>query len=561
MTANMELFTPLMGRTLGVGNDDPPTLRDYQQAAVEGVHRELKESRGTLVLMATGLGKTQVASELIRTWPGRTCFIAHREKLIEQAANRIEQFIGCRPNIEKAAQRASVAGDVPVVASIQSLAREARLERFPRDAFSLIVVDEVHHGVSATYRAVLDYFTGAKLVGLTATPDRLDGAALGQILDSVAYRYELNQAIEDGWLAPIRMRAVRVDGIDFSNVKTNRGDFNQTDLDALMAREENLHGIAKPAVELSGDRSTIIFTTSIDNAHRMAEIIDRYTGRASAVSIDSKMDSLERDENLRLYESGERQFLINVGIATEGYDHPPTSCVVMGRPTKSRALFVQMLGRGTRGGRRWPIEGKEDCLVIDFVGSSEDHEIVTATDALAGDVSDEEARLIKSEVEKAEQEISIDEARQLAKERQRKVEEEAERQRQKRAHVKARVAYRDFDPNPYVSLGVRRDFLHEKYGYASATDNQLATLRKMTGKHAKDLPANLGKLEASRLIGKMVDRRKRGLCTYPQMAALEKRGISAKEMKFDAARRVLDGLARNGWKPLTQDQIDGLVSG
>lgn len=537
----------------------PPPLRDYQIAAVESVRRELAENRGTLVLLATGLGKTQIACELIRTWPGRACFIAHRSELIDQASKRVEQFTGAAPQIEKAERHALLSGNTPVIASVQTLSKEKRISRFARDAFSLIVIDEVHHATSPTYRAVIDRFSGAKIVGLTATPDRLDGAALGQVLDSVAYRYELAAAIADGWLAPIKMRTVKVDGVDFSEVRTVAGDFNQGQLDEIMAREESLHGVAKPAVEMAGDRPTIVFTTSIENARLLAEVVDRYAGRKAAVAIDSTLDDTERKRNLRMFETGERQFLVNVGIATEGYDYPPTSCIVLGRPTKSRALAAQMIGRGTRGGPMCPIEGKTDLLVIDFRGVTEDHDIMTAVDALAGDLSDDQIAEAKREVEKAEAPMSLEEALAKAAERARLLAEQAEAMRARREHIKAQVTYREFDPNPFVNLGIKRDYLHERYGYAAASEKQVATLQKMAGKYAKDLPKNLGKLEASRMLGEMIKRSKAGRCTYPQLCALQKQGINAKAFSFEAAHRVLDALASNRWRALPPERIAELT--
>ena len=538
-----------------------PPLREYQQRAVDAVRVEHESVDGTLVLLATGTGKTQIAAELIRTEPGRCCFIAHRGELIKQAAKRIEQFTGIYPQIEQAQNRAGTYDNSTVVASIQTLSRESRISRFDPNEFSLIVIDEVHHATSATYRAVIEYFSGAKIVGLTATPDRLDGQALGQIMGSVAYRYDLMDAIDDGWLAPIKMRTVQVDGVDFSKVKTVAGDFNQGDLDAVMSREESLHGVAKPTVELAGDRPTIVFTTSIDNAHRLAEVIDRYAGREAAVAIDSKLPPEQRAENMRLYESGERQFLVNVGIATEGYDHPPTACIALARPTKSRAMYVQMLGRGTRGGANFPIEGKHDCLALDFQGMSGQHDIITAVDALGGDISEEEAHLLKDELERAESSMSIEEAKEKAAATMLKMQERIDAEKQKRAHIQGRVTYRDYDPNPYVALNAKRDYLHERYGHAAATDAQMAALRKMTGKNANALPENLGKQEASRLLGKMVERSKKGMCTFNQMAALKKRGVAAENFTFQGASRVLDGIAKNGWKPLAPDVVARLAVG
>lgn len=537
-----------------------PPLRDYQEACVEAVREELRKPnvRGTMVLLATGLGKTQVACELIRTWRGRACFIAHRAELIEQAARRIEQFTGGWPEIEKASSHASPTAKSTVVASIQSLCRPRRMERFARDAFDLIIVDEVHHGTASSYRAVLDYFNEAALVGLTATPDRADGEALGQILDSVAYRYEIDAAIADGWLAPIVTRSVAVDAIDFSSVGTVAGDFNQGQLDEVMAREESLHGVARPAVDLAGDRPTIIFTTSVANAHRLAEIIDRYTRDGNAVAVDGSMPTDERREVLRRYESGEAQFLVNVGIATEGYDHPPTACVVMGRPTKSRALYVQMLGRGTRGGPNFPIPGKTDCLVLDFKGNAGKHQVVGAADALAGDISDQGLEAIKEELDRAEEPMSIQEALEKARERWLEKKRAEQLAAVERGRVVADVAYRTYEPNPYVALGVKRDYLHERYGYAPATSKQLGMLRAVMGRDAKNIPEHLGKQEASRLIGEIVSRRKKGLCTYAQMQTLAKQGVDARRMSFRAASEVIDAIAKNGWRPLPHAELERL---
>jgi superfamily II DNA/RNA helicase len=329
-----------------------------------------------------------------------------------------------------------------------------------------------------------------------------------------------------------------------------------------MSREEALHGVAQPAVELSGDRPTIVFTTSIANAHRLAEIVDRYAGRRAAVAIDSTLPPEARKQVLRQFETGERQFLINVGIATEGYDHPPTSCIVLGRPTQSRALMTQMIGRGTRGGPNRPIAGKTDCLVIDFVGATERHDMAAPADALAGDVSDDERDELREIVREAKEPMSIDEAKAKATERRKLQEERDEIERQKRKEIKATVKYAAWDANPYVSLGVKRDYMAERYGYAPATQAQMVTLQGMVGdKNWSSVPPNLSKSEASRLIGKFVDRRKAGLCSYKQLAVLKKRGIDADKFSFRGASKVIDALAQNNWRSLPAGVAEKLGGG
>ena len=538
----------------------PPPLYPYQVEAVEAVRRELVENRGTLVWLATGLGKTQVACELIRTWGGRCLFLAHRDELIQQAAKRIDQFTGAWPEIEEADLRASPDGDGHVVASIQTLHRDSRLNRFDRDAFAMIVVDEVHHAVARTYRKTLDYFEGAKIVGLTATPDRSDNEALGQVLDSVAYTYDITQAIDDGWLAPVVIKTVAVDAIDFSDLHTVAGEFNQGELDELMSRESALHGVAKPTVELAGERPTIVFTTSIDNAKRLAEVIDRYAGPNSAVAVYSGQGDGRR-EALGLYERRERQFLVNVAVATEGYDYPPTSCVVMGRPTKSRALYVQMLGRGTRGGPNRPIEGKTDCLVLDFRGNADRHDVVTAVDALGGDTNDQGIAAVKRELAEADHPMSFEEAIERARQRYREQLAAERAAAERRKNVTAQVAYRTHDPNPFVAMGVRRDYGAERYGWKAETPRQRAALQKFMGKHAKDLPANLSFQESRRLLASFIERVKSGRATYSQVKLLAKYGIDAKEMPIKGASAVIDAIAANRWVELPRSRVDEILRG
>lgn len=531
---------------------DAPELRPYQTEAVEAIRRELSEHRATLALLATGLGKTQIACEIIRTHPGRACFLAHRNELITQAANRLEQFTGEPPAIEKAQDRASRYDTRHVVASVQTLSQRKRLEGWPRDAFDLLVVDEVHHAVADTYRRVMDWFEGAKVLGLTATPDRADKEALGQVVDSVAYRYEITDAIGDGWLCPVRIKAIGVDSVDFSQIHTLAGDFNQAELDALMAREENLHAVAKPTVELSGDRQTIVFTTSVANAHRLAEIINRYSGGESARAVDGKTPAQERNEIMGDFAAGEFQYLVNVGIATEGYDCPPVACIVMGRPTKSRALYVQMMGRGTRGGVNWPVPGKSDLLVLDFKGNSGRHDVVSGVDVLGGNLSDGQIEAAKAEVEASEDGITVEEAVELARQRYNDKREREIIEADERRKVTAEVDYREIDPQDraYGLLGIERDRVYERFGFDPATPKQIAALRKMLGKYAdQELPKALSKSEATAMIKRLISRRELGLCTYSQMRLLQKRGVEdAKVVTFESARRVIDALAGNRWR-------------
>lgn len=534
----------------------PPALRQYQLDAVAAIREELADKRSTLAVMATGTGKTQVASEVIRGWQGRCLFVAHREELIAQAVRRIEQFTGATPDIERGEAKANRRGARNIVASVQSISRSGRLDSFDPDEFSLIVVDEVHHATANSYRRVLDYFASAKVLGLTATPDRLDGEALGSVCDSVAYKYDILEATADGWLAPIRIKQVEVAGLDFSKVHTLAGDFNQGELDTIMATEEALHSIAKPTFDLAGDRKTIVFTTSVQNAKRLAEILDRYAGSKKAMSVDGGTDPVERKEALAAFAAGRFQFFVNVGIATEGYDEPGIACVSMGRPTKSRALYCQMLGRGTRGGRNFPIAGKDDCLVLDFVGNSGRHDIVCAADILGGNLSDRELDQAKKWIDNSDEPLTVEEAMQRARESEERKRLEAEAkalttqaERDKRKGIVAEVRYVARISDPFVAFNVKRDYLAEKYGFDRATERQIEGLQKWLGKNAKDLPPNLSRHEASRMLKAFADRRASGMdATYSQLKALAKFGIDGKQLSFARASQTIDAIAKNGWR-------------
>jgi superfamily II DNA or RNA helicase len=280
------------------------------------------------------------------------------------------------------------------------------MQRFNPHDFGLVIIDEAHHATADSYRRVIEHYKGSKILGVTATPDRADEAALGQIFDSVAFCYELSDAITDGWLVPIHQTSVAIASLDYSQVRVTAGDLNQADIARVQSGERIIHEMAAPIVELAKGRRTIVFATpgsvkgqDFKIAERMTEILNRYTPEsARRVSMDTPKD--ERRQILRDYKDGRFQFLVNVGVLTEGFDEPGIECVAITRPTTSRALFAQMIGRGTR-----PLPGTVDGLmldspehrrdaiarskkskveIIDFVGNAGRHKLVHATDVLGG---------------------------------------------------------------------------------------------------------------------------------------------------------------------------------
>jgi len=213
-----------------------------------------------------------------------------------------------------------------------------------------LIVHNCHHAPSNSYKKIIDYFSSAKILGVTATPDRADEKAMGQVFDSVAFLYEIEDAIRDGYLCEVTCSRIEIAGLDLSSVKTTAGDLNQGELDKVMAIEEVLLGVADATIREAGKRQTVVFTTSVANAERLAEIMNRYRPKNDPIAMDvnGKTETLIRRDRLERFQRGEFQFLVNVQIATEGWDCPTAACIAMARPTKSRSLYAQCVGRGLR---------------------------------------------------------------------------------------------------------------------------------------------------------------------------------------------------------------------
>lgn len=411
-----------------------------------------------------------------------------------------------------------------------------------------VLVHNCHHAVADSYRRVIDWFAPAKVLGVTATPDRADEQAMGQVFDDVAFIYEINDAIADGFLCPIKAVQVQCDAIDLREVKTVAGDLDAGQLDDVMATETALHQVAKPTMELAGGRRTLVFTTSVANAHRLAEVFCRYKPDC-ARAVDGAMDQVARRRVLADHQAGRFQYLINVGVLTEGYDDPAVACVAMGRPTKSRALYAQMAGRGTR-----IAPGKADLLLLDFVGNSGRHALISAVDILAGKHSDDVVERAKEKVAKepgTDPRAALEAAAaELAAEKERQ-RVEAERRRGVKVQ---KVGFTTNQVDPFAVLGVRDPAEYgSRFGDAVASDAQVQLLQRMK------LPVTEGmtKRQASKLIGEVFRRRKADLCTFGQARALGRYGYDTSKMTFHEARNLMDQLAANGWKRLPSNAEPG----
>ena len=360
-------------------------LRQYQLEAKDSTIVGFEDANKQLVVIPTGGGKTILFAYLAQHYqPARTLILAHREELLEQARNKILQATGIRAEIEKADQRASM--DAPiVVASVQTLAREKRRGRWSPDHFGLVVVDEAHHVLAESYRAVLAHFDGhAKVLGVTATPDRGDKKNLGQYFERVAYEVSLPKLIRDGFLSRIVAKLLPIK-IDLRGVKKLAGDLSADDVGDRI--EPWLRKVAEEMVEQCWDRKTIIFLPLVKTAERMSRILNEVGIESRAVSgyDDNRGDTMKWFDK----EAGRGSALCNSMLLTEGFDQPDVDCIVNLRPTQMRSLYAQMVGRGTRLS---PKTGKTDLLLLDFLWQTEKMSLVSAASLYTSD--DEVAKAV-----------------------------------------------------------------------------------------------------------------------------------------------------------------------
>lgn len=518
------------GDTVGHQRVPAISLRPYQHEAASAAWDTLVagQKRRTLLVLPTGCGKTIVFAEVARRFRahGRVLVLAHREELIRQACDKVTRTAGLRCGVEMASET-SAGGEDVVVATVQTLSRPGRLAGFAPDEFALVVVDEAHHATAASYRAVLDYFASARVLGVTATPDRADGTGLGEVFEHVAFTYEIRDAIDDGYLVPIRQRAVHVAGLDLSRVRVTAGDLNEGDLARVLTAEDALHRVAVPAVELAGERPTLVFAASVEHARCLAEVMQRYTQRGVLV-LHGGTEAEVRREALAGFAAGRAQFLVNCALFTEGFDEPRIACVAVARPTRSRALYAQMIGRGTR-----LHEGKADLLVLDFRGNAGRHSLASAADVLGGRERPEVLARAKERLESGE--LAVHEALDAAR---------AEVAEETRRKVLAQARYQARDVDPFTVLGAAPR--PTAYAGLPATDKQRAALERF--RVDVDL-ATVSRGEASALLDQLVRRAKSGRCTYRQARVLARYGMDT-EVSFDEATRLIDTLARNRWRPV-----------
>lgn len=357
--------SPQVAQPIEVEIEPEPTAPQphlIQQRAL----RALKETRlagytSGLVVLATGLGKTWL-SAFDSNSPEfrRVLFVAHREEILSQA---METYRMCRPNARfgrysgtEKDLRAAV-----LFASVQTLGRTAHLRNFSADAFDYIVVDEFHHAAARTYRAIIDYFAPKFLLGLTATPDRMDGSdLLGLCQENLVFRCDIFEGIEHGLLSRFSYLGVP-DEVDYANIPWRRTGFDELALTEALATRSRARNALDQYHKHRGTR-TLGFCCSQLHADFMADFFNQHGIRA--VSVHSGNGSAPRASSLEALEAGELDIIFSVDMFNEGVDVPNIDTILMLRPTQSSIIWMQQFGRGLRRS-----EGKERLNVIDYIGN------------------------------------------------------------------------------------------------------------------------------------------------------------------------------------------------
>lgn len=511
-------------------------LRPYQSEAKAAIFEEWdKGVRRTLLVLPTGCGKTivfaKVAEDCVRRG-NRVLIMAHRGELLDQAADKIGKATGLGCATEKAEETCLGSWFRIVVGSVQSLMREKRLKQFPVDYFDTIIIDEAHHCLSDSYKKILDYFKGANILGVTATPDRGDMRNLGECFDSLAYEYTLPKAIKAGFLSPIKALTIPLQ-LDLSGVGMQSGDFKSGDL--ATALDPYLYQIADEMEKHCKDRKTVVFLPLVKTSQKFRDILNEKGFKAAEVNGDSK----DRAEILAAYERGDYNVLCNSMLLTEGWDCPSVDCIVVLRPTKVRSLYSQMVGRGTR-----LFPGKDHLLLLDFLWHTERHELCHPASLICQD--EEVAKKMTENIEKAGCPMDIEEAeKQAAEDVVAQREEALAKQLKEMRNRKKKLV----DPLQF-EMSIQAEDLSgyiPAFGWEMAppSDSQKRELEKRG--ILPDQIDNAGK--ASLILDRLHKRQEENLSTPKQIRCLEKYGFQHVGMwNFDSAKNMIDRIAAAGWR-------------
>ncbi len=335
-------------------------LRKHQEDALANLAKMREENKTiALICHATGVGKTATAILDAKSVNGKTLFLAHTKDLVYQPAKDFNILWNTQEISFYVDGQKDKSGQI-VCGSVQSVA--LNLDDFEENEFDYIIVDEAHHASSETYQKIIAYFNPKFLLGMTATEERADNQDILEIFRDVAHRLDIETAVENGQLVPVRCIRIKTN-IDISNVRFNGVKYNAQDLENKLFVPERNKLIVDTCLEYGKDRHTVIFCVSVKHAEKITELLQE--NGVNAVSVSGNMDSNERKELFANYEEGRISVLCACDLLNEGWDSPKTDLLFMARPTMSKLLYTQQLGRGMR-----LAEGKADLMVFDFVDNA-----------------------------------------------------------------------------------------------------------------------------------------------------------------------------------------------
>lgn len=335
-------------------------LKEHQKQALKSLE-EMRKNHETIAMLyhATGTGKTVTAVSDAKRCGGRTLFLAHTVELVEQAAKTFKE-LWKTVNVGKYVDSIKQPNAYVLCGSIQSVA--LNFDRFKPDDFDYLIIDEAHHASADTYQKVLAYFKPKFTLGLTATPERADDKNILDIFKNTAHKLDIQTAVEIGELVPVRCIRIHTN-VDLTKVRFNSVQYNIRDLESKIFVPERNTLIADTFMQYCSTKRTVIFCASVKHANEISQLIRERGANAQAVS--GSMKPSERKECLAKFQKGEIKALCACDLLNEGWDCPETEVLFMARPTMSKVLYTQQLGRGMR-----LADGKESLIVFDFVDNA-----------------------------------------------------------------------------------------------------------------------------------------------------------------------------------------------
>lgn len=511
-------------------------LRPYQKEAIKAVFAEWTERQRTLLVLPTGTGKTIVFTKIAERCARRgdkVLILAHRNELLQQAADKIYKVTGMKCSVEKAEKSCIGEWNRLVVGSVQTLQSEKRLAKFPADYFDVIIIDEAHHVMSQGYKSVLEHFDKAKVLGVTATPDRGDMKNLGEVFESLAYEYTLPQAIKDGYLVPIKALTVPL-SIDISQVKISQGDFAVGEIGTAL--DPYLEQIADAMKEYCKNRKTVVFLPLIKTSKKFTVLLNHKGFSAAEVNGNSK----DREETLKDFDEGRYNVLCNSMLLTEGWDCPSVDCVIVLRPTKVRALYSQMIGRGTRLFRN-----KKDLLILDFLWHTSRLDLCSPTCLISK--NEKVAKKAKKILDESKGEaIDLEEVEKKAQEDIIREREEALAKELEKSKKKKKKLVDPLQFEMSISAEDLADYV-PSFGWemGPATDKQ----RRALDNFGVDSSSVESCGKAKLLLDRLIKRSQANLATPRQIKLLERYHFkNVGTWHFIDANNMISRIAQNNWR-------------